>query len=157
MVPVDRRRHGLAQLAPRLAAVALGLVGVAEGDAGLGGQQLDRAGEVEVLDVADERDHVALGLAAEAVEDALLGVDRERRVFSPWNGHSPVQWRPAFFSCVWAEMTATMSAVSRTRCDVLVDDAHQRTGPHAVRRRSDGADHAADGTSGAAGTVPHVR
>ena len=46
---------------------------------GLVGQAADGVHEVEVLDGPDEADGVALGLAPEAVVEALLGVDAERR------------------------------------------------------------------------------
>ena len=50
-----------------------------DGDAGLVGQPAHGVDEVEVLDGPDEGDGVALGLAAEAVVEALFGVDAERR------------------------------------------------------------------------------
>ena len=64
---------------PPLALARGDRVVVAELDAGPAGQALDRLGEVEVLDLPHEGDDVALRLAAEAVVEALLGVDRERR------------------------------------------------------------------------------
>ena len=50
-----------------------------QGDAGPVGQQAHRVDEVEVLHGAHEGDGVARRLAAEAVVEALLGVDAERR------------------------------------------------------------------------------
>jgi hypothetical protein len=66
---------------PRAAlVVAAGrLIVVAQGDAGPGGQLLDGLHEVEVLDLAHEGDHVALGTAPEAVVEAQLGVEGKRR------------------------------------------------------------------------------
>src|SRR5215210_4497133 len=42
-------------------------------------EPLDRAGEVEVLRLLDERDQVAALPAAEAVEELVGGIDREAR------------------------------------------------------------------------------
>src|SRR5207247_4283001 len=42
-------------------------------------QPFDRAGEVEILGLANEPDHVTAGAAAVAVVDALPGVDVEAR------------------------------------------------------------------------------
>ena len=57
------------------------------------GEPLDRAGEVEALRVADERDRVAARAAAEAVVEALHRVDREARrallVERAAAGHAP--------------------------------------------------------------------
>ena len=79
MVPVDRRRHRLDELlaAGPLLAVAGGRVG--ELDPGLGGELLDRAHEVDVLDLLDEREHVAGRVAAEALVAAGLLAHVERR------------------------------------------------------------------------------
>jgi hypothetical protein len=52
---------------------------VAQGDAGLGGQALDRLREREVVDLHHERDGVAALLAAEAVEESLARADLEGR------------------------------------------------------------------------------
>jgi hypothetical protein len=52
---------------------------VAQRDTRPRGEPLDRLHEVEMLELADERDRVATLLAAEAKKDALLGADRERR------------------------------------------------------------------------------
>lgn len=52
---------------------------VTQGDAGLGGEALDRLGEREVVDLHHERDGVAALLAAEAVEQSLAGADLEGR------------------------------------------------------------------------------
>lgn len=77
-------RGGLVRLdqTDALAALVGGVVPallVAQGDAGLGGEALDRLGEGEVVDLHHERDGVAALLAAEAVEEALAGADLERR------------------------------------------------------------------------------
>lgn len=50
---------------------------VAQGDARLGGEALDRLREGEVVDLHHEGDRVAALLAAEAVEQALAGTDLE--------------------------------------------------------------------------------
>ena len=63
----------------RRLAVPAGVGVLADGDPGLVGQAAHRIDEVEVLDGPDEADGVALGLAPEAVVEALLGVDAERR------------------------------------------------------------------------------
>lgn len=63
-----------------LAALVGGVVAallVAQGDARLGGEPLDRLGEGEVVDLHHERDGVAALLAAEAVEESLARADLE--------------------------------------------------------------------------------
>ena len=62
-----------------VSAPALVPVGVAQGYASLGGQELDRPGEVEAERLPHEVDRITLRLATEAVVDALLGVYGERR------------------------------------------------------------------------------
>jgi hypothetical protein len=79
VVPLDRGGDGLDELRPLAPALALVAVGVAQRDAVLGRQPLDRAREVELLLVAHERDDVAGLLAPEAVVETLFGVDGERR------------------------------------------------------------------------------
>src|SRR6185436_16869829 len=67
-----------------LLALALGRerdVVVAQRDTGARGEALDGLYEVEMLELADERDRVAAFLTAETIKDALLGADRERRRF----------------------------------------------------------------------------
>ncbi len=63
----------------RGAAIGGGVALVPHGDARLLGQSLDRLGELEMLDLAEEADGVAAGAAPEAVVDALGRRDRERR------------------------------------------------------------------------------
>ena len=72
--------HGVEPVAPlaRLLLLRRRLL-VLERDAEPFGQPLDRAGEVEVLGLADERDHVAALAAAEAVVELVGRVDREAR------------------------------------------------------------------------------
>jgi hypothetical protein len=62
-----------------LPALALLPVAVAQRHAGPAGEELHRPGEVEVFDLADERDGIAGGLAAEAVVEPVGVVDREAR------------------------------------------------------------------------------
>jgi hypothetical protein len=72
---------------------------VAQGDARLLGQTLDRLGELEVLDVAQEPDRVAALAAAEAVVQALGGRDAERRRLLRVERTQPTTRScPAFFS-----------------------------------------------------------
>ena len=80
---VERRglvEHGVEPVAAlaRLLLLRRGLL-VLERDAEPLRQPLDRAGEVEVLGLADERDHVAALAAAEAVVELVGRVDREAR------------------------------------------------------------------------------
>ena len=79
MVPVDRLRHRIDELlaAGPLLAVAGGRV--RELDPGLGGELLDRAHEVDVVDLLHEREHVAGRVAAEALVAAGLLAHVERR------------------------------------------------------------------------------
>ena len=79
---VERRRlveHGVEPVAPpaRLLLLRRGLL-VFERDAEALRQPLDRTGEVEVLGLADEGDHVALA-APEAVVELVGRVDGEAR------------------------------------------------------------------------------
>ncbi len=60
------------------AVLTLARFGVAEGDAGFVCQTLDRSDEVELFLLLNEGDDVAADAAAEAVVEAVLGVDRER-------------------------------------------------------------------------------
>ena len=53
--------------------------GVVELDAGLGGERLDRAHEIDVLDLLHEREHVTRLVAAEASIAAGFLADVERR------------------------------------------------------------------------------
>ena len=79
VVEIHRPPHVLGMFPAPVATPALVTVGVPQGDARLGGQELDRTGEVEALGLAHEVDGIALGLTPEAVVDALLGVDGEGR------------------------------------------------------------------------------
>ena len=79
MVEVDRGRRGLDEPGASRAVLGRAVVVVAQRDPGPLGEPLDRLDEVEVLDLAHERDRVARALAAEAVVHAERGVDRERR------------------------------------------------------------------------------
>src|SRR5262249_41942675 len=80
--PVVESDGGTDDLAEALLALAVlpdvGVV-VAERDAGARRQTLDGFDEVQLLGLANERDRVAALLAAEAVPDQQLGIDRERR------------------------------------------------------------------------------
>ena len=87
MVEVDRRADRLDQALLLRAVLGDGLVVVAQRDAGTRREPLDRVDEVEVLDLAHERDRVAARLATEAVvaarcsglienDGGLLGVER---------------------------------------------------------------------------------
>src|SRR5690606_27708027 len=66
VVPLDGPLHGLVEPLALLPGGALVVGGVAEGDVGPGGEPLDGADEVEVLDLPDEGDGVAGLLAPEA-------------------------------------------------------------------------------------------
>ncbi len=80
-VPLRGDLVGLDQ-ADALAALVGGVVPallVAQGDAGLSGEALDRLREGEVVDLHHERDGVAALLAAEAVEESLARADLEGR------------------------------------------------------------------------------
>ena len=136
MVPVDGLVHGVDELGPALAGLALALVGVAQGDPGPAGQQLDGGHEVEVLDLPDERDGVAPDLAAPAPVEAELLVHVERRRLL---GVERAQARPS--ACPtrrsWVYWVITDDDVGRGPHghDVLVDDAH---GPGRVAASCDG-------------------
>ena len=67
LVEVDRGAHRLDQPGTPATVLGDGLVVVAQRDAGTRREPLDRVDEVEVLDLAHERDRVAGRPAAEAV------------------------------------------------------------------------------------------
>ena len=78
MVPDDGPLQGVEQVGPPLA-VLPGLRVLVQGDPGPVGQESYGVDEVEMFGGPDECDGIARGLAAEAVVEALLGVDAERR------------------------------------------------------------------------------
>ena len=84
-------------------------------DAGPVGQQAHGVDEVEVLHGAHEGDGVAGLLAAEAVVEALLGVDAERRRLLGVERAepAPAPARPSS-SAACSPMRATMSVAART-------------------------------------------
>ena len=82
VVPLGGLLHGVEEdLAPLAVVAGCGIL--VDGDAGLVGQATDGVHEIEVLDGPYEADGVALGMAAEAVVEALLGVDTERGCLLP--------------------------------------------------------------------------
>ncbi len=86
VIPLDGLVHRFDELLAPRSFLRLARRGVVELDAGLGRQVLDRPGEVEVLDLLDEREDVAAlvapealvatGLLADVERPALLGVER---------------------------------------------------------------------------------
>ena len=78
LVELDRRGNRFVET--RLATLVFGdrLVVVAERDACACREPLDGVDEVEVLDLTDERDRVAVGLATEAVPREDVVLERER-------------------------------------------------------------------------------
>ena len=78
MVPGHGPLHGLEQTGPALA-VPPRLGVLVQGYPGPIGQEADGVDEIEVLHLPHEGDGVPRGLAAEAVVEALLGVDAEGR------------------------------------------------------------------------------
>src|SRR5439155_4921583 len=79
VVERDRIAHRFLQPLLALPVLRVRRVVVAQRDAGTAGQSFDRFDEVEVLELADERDRVTAALAAEAKIDLLVWADRERR------------------------------------------------------------------------------
>ena len=79
VVPLDGLGHGLDQPLAALAVAPFAARRVAQRDAAAVGQPLDRSGEVEVLEILHEREHVAFGAAPEAVVAPDLLVDGEAR------------------------------------------------------------------------------
>ncbi len=88
VVPVDGLLHGVEQLGAPLV-VAPHLLVLVQRDAGPVGQEADGVDEVEVVHGPHEGDGVARLLAAEAVVEALLGVDAERRRLLGVEGAQP--------------------------------------------------------------------
>ena len=79
VVEVDRGGDGLVQPIAALAILRVRGVVVAELNARSRREPFDGADEVEMLDLAHERDRIAARRAAEAVVEALFLIDRERR------------------------------------------------------------------------------
>jgi hypothetical protein len=79
VVPLDGLFECLVDLGLLLVFASAARVAVVQGDPGLGGQAFHCLDEVQLVDLAHEGDDVALGAAAEAVVEALLGVEGERR------------------------------------------------------------------------------
>ena len=79
VVEVDRCPHGLGQAGLALPVARMRRVVVAECDVGLRRESLDGTDEVEVLDLAHERDRVPALLATEAMKQAHARVDGEGR------------------------------------------------------------------------------
>ena len=69
--------------------------------------------EGHLFNLLDEIKDVPAGLAPEAVPDALLGIDGERRRAFLVKGAKPVSWLPARRSATWGVMISTMSARRR--------------------------------------------
>ena len=78
VVPLDRLVHRFGELLAARPFLRLARRGVVELDPGLRGEVLDRAGKIEVLDLLDEREHVAALVAAEALVAPRLFTDVER-------------------------------------------------------------------------------
>ena len=137
VVPRDRLRHRVEQDAASLASFVLAPLGVANRDAGLAREPLDGADEVEMLDLAHERDRVATDAAAEALEQAVLFVDVERagllRVERAQPDPSPPD--PLELHVLRDDVTK-VDGIADT-LDVLVHDAHTRDdgSGRALRRR----------------------
>ncbi|CAB4804447.1 unannotated protein [freshwater metagenome] len=78
MIPRTRFRYRVEQLRAPFTTFVLNFVGIPKGDARFRGKFFDGAYKVEMFDLAHEGDDIALGPAAEAVIELLLGIDRER-------------------------------------------------------------------------------
>ena len=83
---VERRRP--------LRARPFGRIGLGQLHAGLGGQRLDRFGKLQAVRAHDEADDVAMRAATEAVEEALVVVDGERRRFFVMERAQPGMFAP---------------------------------------------------------------
>ena len=124
VVVLDRGADRLVQPLP-LATVLRRAHGVVpQGDPGLDREALDRLGEVETLDLADERDRVAALLAAEAVVEAELGVDREARgLLSVEGAEADESASGALERNVLADQRDDVGGLPNPR-DVLVENPH---------------------------------
>ena len=88
MVPLDGALHGVEQLGSAFV-VAPHLLVLVQRDAGPVGEEAHGVDEVEMVHGPHEGDGVAGLLAAEAVVEALLGVDAERRRLLGVEGAQP--------------------------------------------------------------------
>ena len=139
MVPLHGGGHRLDQMCPSLSIARGGRAVVAQLDARAPGEALDRLREVEVLDLAHERDDIAAGLATEAVVEALLGVDGERRGLL---GVERAQTHPPAPHLAQGDVLAgdlhEVDGGPHLR-DVLVEDAHPKDGSRARRHHRSAA------------------
>ncbi len=152
MVPLDGLLDRVVQLGSTLAILALVLVRVVEGDAGLGSQELDRRHEVELFLLSDEGDGVALGLATEAVIEALLSVDRERGRLLGVERAEPGEARADTAQLgVVRDDLHDVNAVAHPH-DVFVDDPHDSNlvgrGPEHCLSRGQSSDRNPKGRAG---------
>jgi hypothetical protein len=75
VIPLDRLGDGVVEAGPLLVLPAGRCVVVVKGDAGPGRELLDCFHEIELLGLPDKGDDIAPGATAEAVVQALVGVD----------------------------------------------------------------------------------
>ena len=100
------------------------------------GQQLDGADEVDVLDLLDEREHVAALATAEALVATRLSRTLNDGDFSAWNGHSPTQLRPDLAQRDHLADDVDDRDRRAQPLDVLVDDRHAERSTGSSRSRS---------------------
>ena len=101
---------------------------VAQRDVGSTGEALDRLDEVEMLDLAHERDRVTALLTTEAVPHALLGAHRERRRLLLMERAQPLEaTADAFQRDVFADQCDEIRRFPHSR-DVVVENAHRVAG-----------------------------
>ena len=132
MVPLHRGGHGFDETCSALPVARGRRVVVAQLDASASGESLDRLCEVEVLDLSHEGDDVAAGLAPEAVVEALLRVDRERRGLlrvERAEAHPPAS-NLAQGDVLAGDLDEVDGGPHLG--DVLVEDAHTRDGSRAA-------------------------
>ncbi len=125
MVEVDRLGdRGDEAIAPR-AILGHRLVVVPQGDAGTRRETFDGLDEIEMLDLADERDRVAVRLATEAVVPRELWVDVERRgLLGVERAEPEVAIADALEREVLAREGDEVGRVADPR-NVLVEDSHE--------------------------------
>ena len=136
MVEVHGPPDVLGMFLAAVATPALVAVRVPQSDPDLAGQKLDRPGEVQPLGFAGKVDGVALGLTAEAVVDALLGVHGERGGLLPVKRAESHPLGALLLELgVFGDEADDVSLVPHAPY-VVVHDAHRPNVPPASRRLS---------------------
>ncbi|ALG73778.1 hypothetical protein AL072_22925 [Azospirillum thiophilum] len=107
--------------------------GVAAERRALAGQSLDRGGEVQPVQPAQQVDHVAVRPAAEAVEEALAVVDEEARRLLVMEGAAGLELTPGLDQPQAPGRFAELLAAVAIKLDALLKDRANFRTPRAMK------------------------